>query len=234
MKRLEKMTAAVSLLVAFLLSSANALLAQEWYEYIPELDDRDLFAPMEVPDPGSVDRSSLVNFNLTAQVLRVSDGDTIVLSGAGSARFTIRMSDFDTPETSHNPRIDKDCACNSLQFRPGQNGGQEATLALRALVNVGDEVVAQCYEMDFYGRAVCHVFADGKNVNLEMIRNGWGWLPSNPAWVRDADSFEAESEAKAAKLGAWGLKDQVSPREWRAECWGEGNCDGAVNWPHEP
>ena len=59
----------------------------------------------------------------------------------------------------------------------GQPGGQEATSALEALISVNDSVTAECYEVDVYGRPVCHIFKDKMNVNLEMIKNGWGWLP---------------------------------------------------------
>lgn len=206
---------------------------QEWLEFIPSYDTPEVFALDSKEVTSGVPRIDLVNFVLDAEVKSIPDGDTIVLTGVGDARFTIRMSDYDTPETSHRARVDNDCACNSLPFRPGQRGGRAATEALKELISVGEQVEAQCYEMDRYGRAVCHIFANGKNVNLKMIESGWGWLPSNTNWVRDPDSAAAQAAAEDADLGAWGLPGQVSPREWRTECWREGNCAGAENWPHK-
>jgi hypothetical protein len=92
-----------------------------------------------------------------------------------------------------------------VPFRPGQVGGKQATEALQSLLAVGDEVVAECYELDAYGRSVCHVFKGSMNINLEMIKTGWGWLPECREWIRDQASFAAEQTAKSADLGAWGL-----------------------------
>lgn len=179
-------------------------------------------------------REELVNFTMTGTVKSIDDGDTIDVIGKGGARFVIRFSDIDTPEVSHKPFIDTDCACNSSPFRPGQAGGRAATESLQQLVSVGDQVRVECYEPDMYGRFACHVFKGALNLNLEQIKRGWGWLPSKAIWVRDPDSKKAQDEAKAAKLGAWGLPGQVSPYDWRRQCWDAGKCDGAENWPVGP
>ncbi len=118
------------------------------------------------------------------------------------------------------PKID--LARGKIDFR-------RATQSLLELVSVGDEVTAQCYEPDKYGRFACHVFKDGVNINLEQIKRGWGWLPTKKQWVRDPASEAAEAEAKSKKLGAWGLAGQVSPAEWRDVCWKQGKCDNAEN-----
>lgn len=146
----------------------------------------------------------------------------------------VRHSDLLDHEISHKPYVDNDCACNGSPFRPGQPGGRAATEALQQLVSVGDEVRVECYEPDMYGRFACHVFKGTVNLNLEQIKRGWGWLPSKAIWVRDPESKKAEDEAKAAKRGAWGLADQLSPNDWRRQCWDAGNCDGAENWPVGP
>lgn len=175
------------------------------------------------------DRPSAVNFTLTATVAAMEDGDTVTLEGNNKARFIIRFSDIDTPEVAHKAFTPRDCQCKPIPFRPGQPGGKSAKQALEALVAVGDKVTAECYEMDQYGRAVCHVFKAGVNLNLEQIKKGWGWLPSKAEWVRDPQSGPAEDAARKAKLGAWALQNQVSPAEWRKGCWIDGKCDGAEN-----
>jgi micrococcal nuclease len=105
---------------------------------------------------------------------------------------------------------------------------------LRSLLAIGDEVTAECYELDDYGRSVCHLFKGRMNINLEMIRMGWGRLPERREWVRDEASSAAEQAARSAGLGAWGLAEQRSPAEWRQQCWRNGRCEGAVNWPDLP
>lgn len=221
---------------AVLALSENAF-AQDAFDRMKSHPEDDLGierseADIMTADPAA--REQLVNFTMTGTVNSIDDGDTIDIIGKGKARFVIRFSDMDTPEVSHKPYIDKDCPCDGSPFRPGQPGGRPATEALQSLVSVGDEVRVECYEPDMYGRFACHVFKGTQNLNLEQIKSGWGWLPSNAAWVRDPESRKAEDEAKAAKRGAWGLPGQISPNDWRRQCWDAGNCAGAENWPDGP
>ena len=156
------------------------------------------------------------------------------MTGRRNARFVIRLSDLDTPETSHQAFTPRDCKCAPVPFRPGQAGGKQATEELQNLLAVGEDVSAECYELDDYGRSICHVFKCSTNINLEMIRRGWGWLPERREWIRDEASLAAEQAAKSAGLGACGLAGQLSPAIWRRECWRNGDCNGAVNWPDLP
>jgi micrococcal nuclease len=179
-------------------------------------------------------REDGVNYRIAGKVRSITDGDSIALTGRRNVRFVIRLSDMDTPETSHQKFTPRDCKCGPVPFRPGQLGGKQATEALQSLLAVGDEVVAECYELDDYGRSVCHVFKGSVNINLEMIKTGWGWLPERREWIRDQASFAAEQIAKSAGLGAWGQTGQISPSAWRSQCWRNGSCEGAVNWPDLP
>ena len=74
------------------------------------------------------------------------------------------------------------------------------------------------YGDDRYGRTLGVVYADGKNVNLEMVKSGLAEVyRGRPAKGFDNDPYEnAEKEARAAGLGMWSLGDKyISPREWR-------------------
>lgn len=221
------------IILAAALSTSPA--AQEEYEYIPHLDDPEAFEETEANLlAGPVGREKLVNFQLNAKVKHIGDGDTVILQGNGGANFSVRLSDMDTPETSHKARPNNRCPHCSIPFRPGQQGGKAATEALMRLISVGDRVVADCYELCTFGRAICHIFKDNINVNLEMIKNGWGRLPRKPSWVRDPQSRIAEEKAKKDRKGSWSLPNQKHPQDWRLKCWREKKCDGAVNWPYEP
>ena len=62
------------------------------------------------------------------------------------------------------------------------------------------------------------VYVSGKNVNLEMVRQGLAKVyRGRPAKRFDNDPYlKAEEEAKRAGAGLWGLGDRyISPREWR-------------------
>ena len=172
-----------------------------------------------------ISRESLVNFKIKGRIKKIEDGDTIVLIGANKMKFKIRFSDMDTPEIKHKAFTRP---CKKIPARLGQPGGQAALSALEELISVKDRVTAECYEVDIYGRPVCHIFKDKMNVNLEMIKNGWGWLPKEENWIRDPMSAELENEAKTQKKGAWGLPNQVSPKIWRKEKWEKEKCDCAA------
>ncbi|WP_141340083.1 thermonuclease family protein [Bradyrhizobium sp. USDA 3458] len=221
------MRISICAIFALFLSSATAS-SQALFDFPPDfLADASNDPAIAVARGG--DRTSAVNFTLTATVLAMEDGDTITLEGSNKARFIIRFSDIDTPEVAHKAFTPRDCQCKPIPFRPGQPGGKSAKQSLEGLVAVGDKVAAECYEMDQYGRAVCHIFKAGLNLNLEQIKRGWGWLPSKAEWVRDPQSRPAEDAARKAKLGAWALQNQVPPAEWRKNCWIDGKCDGAEN-----
>ncbi|WP_424946433.1 thermonuclease family protein [Candidatus Spongiihabitans sp.] len=214
--------------------AASVVFAQERTEFAP-LEQLALSVNISSEDtsPDDSSRQSLVNFVLAATIKNIADGDSVTLEGAHKARFKIRLSDMDTPEIEHTEFTPRGCKCKTIPFRPGQPGGKAATEALKNLVSVGDAVVAECYEIDWYGRMVCHIFKGRTNINLEMIKNGWGWLPRDEqlnaisAWIRDPASYDAEAFAKQKALGAWGLSGQASPRQWRTDCWNEGKCAGA-------
>jgi len=128
-------------------------------------------------------------------VLRVIDGDTLVarLEGAEIERKeTVRLLNVNTPEN-------------------GQPGFDEATEALKSLVRGG--TVALEYEKplaekrDGFGRLLAYVIADGDNVNLEIVRQGWSKLYTKYGKGRLHAEFEAaEREARDAKRGLWGME----------------------------
>jgi endonuclease YncB( thermonuclease family) len=176
-------------------------------------------------------RQERVNFTLNGEVTAIEDGDTITLQGVQN-KFRIRFSDMDTPETAHDPFTPPGCRCNPLPYRPGQPGGLAARASLLEMLKLGDAVRAECYEMDDYGRAVCHVFKGATNLNLEQIRRGWGWLATKSKWIRDPDSAPAEDQARSSRVGAWALPNQVHPDTWRRQCWREAtDCSNAEPKP---
>jgi endonuclease YncB( thermonuclease family) len=64
------------------------------------------------------------------------------------------------------------------------------------------------------------VFIEGKNVNLEMVKEGLAEVyRGKPAQGQDVGPYwEAEQEARKAGRGMWVLGAKyVSPREWREQ-----------------
>ena len=126
------------------------------------------------------------------QVVRVKDGDSIVIDSAGR-RVDVRLADIDAPE-----------------FR--QPRGEEARAALQRLV-AGKEVKLQLVGGDAYRRIVAHVFVEDVHVNAEMVRRGLAWV--RRAYDPPAHLLRREDEARAARRGLWADAEPTSPWDWR-------------------
>ena len=135
------------------------------------------------------------------QVLKVSDGDTINIQKVENGKFVgeilrIRMYGMDAPEKT-------------------QDYGIESKQALEKLVN-GKTLEIEEKNRDRYGRTVAVVYADGKNVNEEMVKNGNAW------WYQEYDKNDTKMQAyqenaKKNKLGLFGKRGYVEPWNYRRE-----------------
>lgn len=127
-------------------------------------------------------------------VLRAIDGDTLVLRLEGAAierKETVRLLNVDTPEKN-------------------QPGFEEAREALKTLVRAGwvelEFEDPNKEKRDGFGRLLAYVIAEGVNVNLELVRQGWSRYYTKYGKGRLQLQFEAaEAEARAAGLGLWGM-----------------------------
>ena len=141
-------------------------------------------------------------FELKGQVAYIDDGDTIILH-PGSQR--IRLAEIDAPETDHGAS------------RPGQPYGQTSRAALAAMMPVGSEVAAKCYEHDAHKRAVCRLFFQDIDISLEMVR--LGHAHAYVEYVHDPRVLGAEAYAKTNQIGLWDSGNAVYPQTWRRSCW---------------
>ncbi len=131
-----------------------------------------------------------------AEVVRVVDGDTIVVAISG-VQYTLRYIGMDTPET-----VKPDT--------PVQWMGPEATAANKRLVE-GQHVVLEkdVSETDRYGRLLRYVWLYESGewilVNLELVREGYAQVSTFPPDVKYVDAYlAAQREARDASLGLWG------------------------------
>jgi micrococcal nuclease len=132
----------------------------------------------------------------TARVVRVVDGDTIIVDrGHGNER--LRYIGMNTPET-----VKPDT--------PVEWMGPEASAANKTLVD-GREVVLEkdVSETDQYGRLLRYVWlreGDGwLMVDLELVRLGFAQVSTFPPDVRWVDALiAAQRAARNAGVGLWG------------------------------
>lgn len=123
-------------------------------------------------------------------VERVIDGDTLVITDVG----TVRLIGVDTPETVH-------------PSRPVERFGAEASAFLRGLV-LGKSVHVDYDQrrVDRYGRTLAYVYLlpGMLFVNLEIVRQGYGFAYTAFPFRYMAEFRAAERDARDHSRGLWG------------------------------
>ena len=121
-----------------------------------------------------------------ADVLKVIDGDTIVLNGE-----KIRFSGIDTPE------LKQKCIKNDQKVFCG-------VLAKKLLLEKIGNKTPECIRegKDIYKRTLAECFINGESLSVFLVRNGYAF-----AYRKYSDKFIKEEEfAKKNKNGLWSMK----------------------------
>lgn len=136
---------------------------------------------------------------LEGQVVAVHDGDTVTLLDGRRIQHRVRIAGIDAPERA-------------------QPFGATAQESLARLVH-GRRVAAHCHKRDRFGRDVCSVFVDARDVGLEQVRNGLAWWYRDYAREQSLEAREsyaaAEAEARRAGRGLWRDPNPQAPWVWR-------------------
>ncbi len=136
---------------------------------------------------------------LTGRVVRVTDGDTIVVLDASNEQHKIRLQGIDAPERH-------------------QAYGTNSKEHLSDLV-AGRTVEVDYSKYDRYGRILGKVLLNGEDVNLEQVEAGLAWhYKKYQGEQTPADRVkysDAEREARRQKLGLWHDPNPMPPWEYR-------------------
>ena len=134
------------------------------------------------------------NSQYAAQVIGVSDGDTIKVLHDGVPK-RIRLWGIDSPE------LKQPFSARARQFTGDLAFGQAVKVVVR--------------DVDRYGRQVAEVILpDGRNLNEEVVRAGFAWWFVRYA-RRDQVFGNLEAEARAARRGLWADAAPAAPWEFR-------------------
>jgi len=129
-----------------------------------------------------------------ANILKVIDGDTIVLNGE-----KIRFSGIDTPE------LKQTCLQNDEKVNCGMSA---KILLVKKIGNNTPKCISE--GKDVYKRTLAECFVNGESLSRFLVRSGYAF-----AYRKYSTKFiEDEDFAKANKLGMWTMKFQY-PWEFR-------------------
>ena len=146
---------------------------------------------------------------VTGTVTKVSDGDTIHITTPEQTKLKVRLYGIDAPETSKINRK------TGHVHQPGQPYGKESWKALKEKI-MGKKVKLEILDIDKYRRMVGMVWLDDRNINLEMVREGYAEAFIEYLKPPYREQFlKAEREAKSARRGIWSLPDYERPRDFR-------------------
>ena len=136
---------------------------------------------------------------LTGRVVRVTDGDTIVILDSSDAQHKIRLTGIDAPERK-------------------QAFGTKSKDHLSDEV-AGKFVVVDYSKRDYYKRILGKELLNGEDMNLEQVRAGLAWhykKYQKEQSPEDRQLYSAmEIEAREAGRGLWHDPAPVPPWEYR-------------------
>ena len=131
---------------------------------------------------------------ITAKIVAIKDGDTVVALLDNKTQETLRLADVDCPENR------QPFGKNAKQFTSSQVFGKNVTF-----YRVGK---------DRYRRTIVKIFYDNeKYLSAEIIKAGFGWW-----YYKASKNFklkDVEILAKKKKLGLWSDKNAIAPWDFR-------------------
>jgi|SRR6185369_17596775 len=147
--------------------------------------------------------------NIEGMVTKVSDGDTIHVTDSLGTKVKVRMYGIDAPETEKGNRK------TGRISKPGQPYGEEAYHALQGKLQ-RQRVRLDVMDIDRYGRTVSIVWAGNRNINQEMVAEGWAWAYRQYLDRPHASEYiEAEEKARKDRKGLWQQNNPQPPWEFR-------------------
>ena len=210
MKRSRKANPRLALLALAVLGAA-ALFGDR----VPVLNDLARFLSEQVGLGGG--GSEIAGLDGPLQVVRVKDGDTLVVS-VGGRDEDVRLIGVDTPEKFDSDKLRRDDADSPLRADEIQALGEGASRFAETLLE-GERVYLEpgLEPRDRYGRLLAYLYLPDPEgnwtfgdetftqANLELVRAGWAdalTVPPNDVYQGD---FEAAADAaRRAGAGMWG------------------------------
>ncbi|WP_289020356.1 thermonuclease family protein [Desulfobacter postgatei] len=135
------------------------------------------------------------------QVLNIVDGDTVDILYMGQ-KERVRLLCVDTPESVH-PDQTKNC----------ELGKQASAYTKSRLTGKTVDLEFESTLRGKYGRLLAYIILDGKNFNVELVREGWSpyYTKYGTSDHHHADFVSAEKYAKAQGKNIWAAGEEEAP-----------------------
>ena len=146
---------------------------------------------------------------ITGTATKISDGDTIHVTTPEQTKLRVRLYGIDAPET---PKSNQHTGHVNI---PGQPYGDESKKALDGKI-MGKQIRLDIIDIDQYKRMVGMIWIGNRNINLEMIQEGYAevyYIYLKEPYKRQF--LQAQREAKSAKIGIWSLRIYERPSDFQ-------------------
>ena len=126
------------------------------------------------------------------EVLRVVDGDTVVINYNGTQE-KVRLIGIDTPESVH-PNDEK-----NTEF-----GDMVSNYTKQTLTGKQVQIEFDVEQRDKYGRLLAYVYIDGHMYNKILLEKGYAKIATYPPNIKYVDEFtQLQKNARQNKVGLW-------------------------------
>ena len=163
--------------------------------------------PIVSPKPASCQPAGAEKTVLEGLVVGVSEGDRLTVNSFGT-EIQVSLYGVVTP---HTARVDKFTGW----YKAGQPYAEDAFRALSIKV-LHQQVQVEIRQMLVHKQnskqmALAVIYLDGRNINLEMLSDGWGWAATRFMSRADHAHYHAvQRSARSRKMGLW-LQDNPQP-----------------------
>lgn len=131
---------------------------------------------------------------VSGKVIRIKDGDTVVVLLAGNIQKTLRLAEVDCPENS------QPFGKNAKQFTAQQIFGKQINFFTTST--------------DRYGRMVAKIYYNHKYLSAEIIKAGFGWWYYK--YSDDKSLGRLQNKAQSQKVGLWQDASAMAPWDYRS------------------
>jgi micrococcal nuclease len=131
--------------------------------------------------------------NYEAEVIDVTDGDTITILTSDNQQVKIILEGIDCPEMKQDFEYKAKQATIELCYRK--------------------KVIIQTTGKDRYGRTLAYVYVGDLCVNKELLKQGMAWHYKK--YNSDPELAALEDKSREMKLGLWSQDNLMPPWEWR-------------------